>query len=95
MGRHAVIDGDELFQEVMQLDQVRRGVDLQAAKVEEKAIRYTAAAGGTAHFSSESYTLPNGRYGVRITSDSAEEEDGAEDAKRIRALRRAVREVKR
>ena len=50
MGRHAVIDGDELFQEVMQLDQVRRGVDLQAAKVEEKAIRYTAAAGGTAHF---------------------------------------------
>nr|DAT11435.1 MAG TPA: hypothetical protein [Caudoviricetes sp.] len=95
MAKYARIDGDALFMEVMQLDQVRAGVNRRASRIMERAIRYTSSAGGVAEFSTEPYTLSNGRYGVDVTCSDSGEEYGGSGRKRIRALRRAAREEKR
>lgn len=85
------LDYDDIFAQVNQSTQLRAGVRKAATKVAAEARRTTAKEGGKATITLREAPLSNGRYSMDVVSDSADEEYGSTEAKRIRALRSAAR----
>ena len=94
MGRESTrveLDLDDLFKQVMDTDQVVGGTEQQAAKIAARARQITLREGGEAVIDVRRRYHANGRASYDVVSD---EEYGTSEKKRIRALRRAAREVK-
>lgn len=89
------LDADTIFDTVMKTPQVKAKVWATAQKVARQGRRHTIAAGGKAEITIRENPLPSGRYSVDVVSDTPGEEYGSSEHLRIRALRRAAREVKR
>lgn len=88
------IDVDDLFKQVMATNQVQGTVQQRAARIAARARQITLAEGGSANITVEQYHMANGRASYNVISDSPDEEYGTAAGVRLRALRRAAREVK-
>ena len=96
MGRESTrveLDLDDLFKQVMDTDQVVGGTEQQAVKIAARARQITLREGGEAVIDVRRRYHVNGRASYDVVSES-DEEYGTSEKKRIRALRRAAREVK-
>ena len=96
MGRESTrveLDLDDLFKQVMDTDQVVGGTEQQAAKIAARARQITFREGVESFIEVRLRYHENGRASYDLVSES-DEEDGTSEKKRIRALRRAAREVK-
>lgn len=89
------LDVDELWREAMQLPAVEAATFQRAANIATRA-RQIAAREGVfdLNVQVERHFLPNGRMSFNVSSDE-NLEFGAQDFKRVRALRRAAKEVRR
>mgnify|MGYP007055514199 CR=1 FL=1 len=89
-------DFDDLFQQVMASPQVQGAVMDRAARIAARARQIDQRDGrGTADITVEPRHLASGRAAFDVVSRDPSSEYGTHEVPRIRALRRAAREVRR
>lgn len=93
---HIDIDADDLFRQGMALPQVVGATLGRAGRIAERARRNARREGHTnVEFSVVQRHHPNGRTSFDVVSNDAASEYGTGEVRRLRALRRAAREVRR
>ena len=90
------IDFDDLFVQANEHQTTRGAVAGRASRIAKRARMIDQRDGnGTATISVRERHMPNGRAAYDVVSDDPSSEYGTDGVRRIRALRRAAREVRR